>query len=221
MTFTLVCLSVIMATVVWWLVRQTLNVSPWVEQNASAGLNNGDGFTLPSIKIGLCVFLAVATSLFALSISAYLMRREGADWQHLAPPWVLWLNTAVLILASICFQRASHAAKSKHPSGVRRDLLAGGGFTLVFLAGQLWAWQQLHDAGYFLTSNPANAFFYMLTALHGAHLLGGLWVWVKTAARAHAGAASDDVRLSVELCTLYWHFLLVVWLVLFGLLSFT
>ena len=221
MTTVLVFLAVIMAVVVWWLVRQTLNVKPWVEQTPLPNDHGGDGLSLHPFKVGLGVFLAVATSLFALSISAYLMRREGADWRPLAQPAVLWFNTAMLIFGSVFFQRARNAAKSGQIDGVRLGLLAGGSCSLVFLAGQLWAWQQLNAAGYFLTTNPANAFFYLLTALHALHLLGGLWVWAKTTAKVQRGAAVHEVRLSVELCTIYWHFLLVVWLVLFGLLLFT
>ena len=221
MTAALVCLAVIMAAVIWWLVRQTLDVKPWVEQTPLANDHGGDGLSLPPLKVGLGVFLAVATSLFALSISAYLMRRDGADWRPVAQPMVLWFNTVMLIFGSVFFQRARNSAKSGQIDGVRVGLLAGGVFTLVFLAGQLWAWQQLNAAGYFLTANPANAFFYLLTALHGLHLLGGLWVWAKTTAKMQRGAAIREVRLSVELCTVYWHFLLVVWLVLFGLLLFT
>ncbi len=221
MTITLLCLAVIMAAVIWWLVRPTLNVEPWVEQRSLINDHGGDGLALPPVKVGLGVFLAVATSLFALSISAYLMRREGADWRPLAQPMVLWFNTAMLIFGSVFFQRARSAAKSGRIDGVRLGLLAGGVCTLVFLAGQLWAWQQLNAAGYFLTTNPANAFFYLLTALHGLHLLGGLWVWAKTTVKVQRGAAVHEVRLSVDLCTVYWHFLLVVWLVLFGLLLLT
>ena len=221
MTVTLLCLAVIMAVVVWWLVRQTLDIQPWVEQRQIATTHGGHGLPLPPLKVGLGVFLAVATSLFALSISAYLMRREGADWRTLAPPMVLWFNTGILIFASAFFQRARNAAISARVDRVRHSLLAGGIFTMVFLAGQLWAWQQLNAAGYYLTTNPANAFFYLLTALHGLHLLGGLWVWARTALKLRRDAAVDEVRLSVELCTVYWHFLLVIWLVLFGLLMFS
>lgn len=221
MTITLLCLAVIMAVVVWWLVRQTLSVKPWVEQRRLSTTHGGHGLSLPPLKVGLGVFLAVATSLFALSISAYLMRKEGADWRPLAQPTVLWFNTAMLIFGSVFLQRARGAAKSGQIGGVRLGLLAGGVFTFVFLTGQLWAWQQLNAAGYYLTTNPANAFFYLLTALHGVHLLGGLWVWAGTTLKVQRGAAVDEVRLSVELCAVYWHFLLVIWLVLFGLLMFT
>ena len=221
MTITLLCLAVIMAVVVWWLVRQTLNIRPWVEQTQLTTGHGGHGLSAPTIKVGLGVFLAVATSLFALSISAYMMRREGADWRPLAQPMVLWFNTAMLVLGSVFFQRACNAARSAQTAGVRFSLLAGGVFTLVFLAGQLLAWRELNAAGYYLSTNPANAFFYLLTALHGLHLLGGLWVWAKTTLKLQRGSALEEVRLNVELCAIYWHFLLVIWLVLFGLLMFT
>ena len=92
---------------------------------------------------------------------------------------------------------------------------------MAFLVGQLWAWRQLNATGYFLGS-PAAAFFYLLTAVHGLHLLGGLFVWGKTMARmVPASLEVLDVRPSVELCTVYWHYLLIVWLVLFAVLLST
>ena len=84
------------------------------------------------------------------------------------------------------------------------------------------AWRQLQAAGYYAAGNPANAFFYVLTALHGLHLLGGLSSGAERCPGCRAGARRPArLRLSVELCTVYWHYLLVVWLVLFGLLLIT
>jgi len=96
---------------------------------------------------------------------------------------------------------------------------AGAASAVTFLVGQLLAWQQLRAAGYFVTSNPANSFFYMITAAHGLHLMGGLVALERTTAKVWRGAEMAQVRLSVELCTIYWHFLLLVWLVLLGLLT--
>jgi len=220
-TTTLVALAVVMATVIWWLVRTSVGARPWVEERPGADHSPTSTLPLPTIKIGLGVFMAVATSLFALSISAYLMRREGVDWRPLAPPMVLWFNTASLALGSVFFQRARNASRSGQAAGMRRGLLAGGACTLAFLAGQFWAWRSLDAAGYYVASNPANAFFYFLTALHGLHLLGGLWVWGATLVKMRRGAALEQVRMSVELCTAYWHFLLVIWMILFGVLLFT
>ena len=207
-----------MAVVGGWLLRQTLNVKPWVSQRSVATVDGDSAFQLPTVKVGLWVFLAVATSLFALLISAYHMRMMEADWTRLPLPKVLWLNTAVLILSSLAMHWTLAAARRGQIDGVRTGLIAAGIFAFSFLAGQLWAWQQMDASGYFLTANPAYSFFYLLTAVHGLHLLGGLWVWGRTTVKVLRGAEVAKVRLSVELCTLYWHYLLLVWLVLFAVL---
>ncbi len=144
-----------------------------------------------------------------------------ADWRSLPKPWLLWPNTAMLILSSVALQLACVSARRGRIDGLRVDLLAGGIFAFAFLAGQFLACQQLVALGYFSATNPANAFFYLITALHGVHLSGGLVALGWTTAKVWRGVEVDQVRLSVELCAVYWHFLLLVWLVLFALLLFT
>jgi len=221
MTTSLLVLAAMMAIVVGWLVLPTLNAKPWVEQRPVDTVDGEGSLPLPPIKVGLGVFLAVATSLFALLISAYHMRMMEADWTALSLPRVLWLNTAVLIAGGAAMQWARTAARRGQTDRVRIGLIVAGVFTFSFLAGQLWAWQQLSDAGYFLASDPAASFFYLLTALHGIHLLGGLWVWGRTTGKVLRGVEVAKLRLSVELCTVYWHYLLLVWLVLFAVLLHT
>ena len=221
MIFTLVFLAVIMATIIGWLLRQSLHTQPW---EADDPLENRPGrgvITVEPAKIALLSFIAVVTSLFALFLSAYLMRMKLADWSPLTEPKLLWVNTGLLVLASVAFQLTRRAATSGQLLTVKTGLIAGGVCTTLFLLGQLVAWQQLNAGGYFMAGNPANAFFYLLTALHGMHLLGGMWVWGRTTARVLTGADARSVRLSVELCTVYWHYLLLVWIVLFALLLST
>jgi len=199
-----------------------ITAQPWrEEQIALDNLHSGGAVSSPDKKVGLWVFIGVVTGMFSLFIVAYRVRMELTDWQALPEPGVLWLNTVMLILSSIALQRARTASRRGNTGGVKAGLIAAGVFAFLFLAGQLWAWQQLAELGYFLSANPAYAFFYLLTALHGLHLLGGLWVWGKATARALRGVEANDVRLKVELCTTYWHYLLVLWLVLFGLLLST
>lgn len=178
-------------------------------------------FPLPKAKLGLWVFLGVVTILFAALLSAYVVRMGLEDWVSLPKPWMLWANTAALALSSVAFQAAFVAARNDRPAAIGPRLWAGGALGALFVLGQLWVWQQLVGWGYFAAGNPANTFFYLITALHGAHLLGGLVAWANTLVKARRGASLERLRLSIEVCAIYWHFLLAAWLVLFGLLWLT
>jgi len=224
MTVAILFFAAVAAIVGWWLAQQRLTAKPWLEEGAVSdplGDNRGAGvLPLPAARVGLAAFLAVVGSLFALLILAYSMRMHvGGDWRPLPVPKLLWLNTGSLVLSSVALHRAQLAAGRGAINGVKAGLLAGGGLTSAFLVGQLLACQQLTAAGYFAATNPANAFFYLLTAVHGLHLLGGMVALGRTTFKAwNAGLEPEQVRLSVGLCATYWHFLLLVWLILFGLL---
>lgn len=220
MYLTLIFLGIVMATVIMWLLRQTFNTQPWVSDAADDAVS-GTSLDGNSKTIALSVFLAVATSIFALFISAYTLRMEEPDWRPLNDPNILWYNTGILVLASIAYHWTRNAAVEGLDERLKPGLLISGGLTILFLIGQLIAWQQINAAGFYLTHNPANAFFYVLTAVHGLHMLGGMWVWARSTVRVWTGAQADAVRLSIELCTVYWHFLLLVWVVLFGVLLST
>ncbi len=220
MYLTLIFLGVIMATVITWLLRQTLNTQPWVSQPADDAVT-GVSINTNTKTVALTVFLTVATSIFALFLSAYTIRMDEPDWRPVAEPALLWFNTVVLILASIAYHWTRNAAVSGVQNRLKPGLFVSGALTILFLVGQLVAWQQLNAAGYYVERNVANAFFYLLTAVHGLHMLGGMWVWARSTIRVWSGADADSVRLSIELCTVYWHFLLLVWIVLFGVLLST
>ena len=199
-----------------------ITAQPWrEEQIALDDLDSGSTLSSPNEKVGLWIFIGVVTGMFSLFFVAYRVRMQLMDWQALPEPGVLWLNTVMLILSSIALQRARTAARRGNTEGVKAGLIVGGIFAALFLAGQLWAWQQLAALGYFASANPAYAFFYLLTALHGLHLLGGLWVLGGTTTRALRGVEAGEVRVKVELCATYWHYLLLLWLVMFGLLLST
>ena len=216
MTIGLVFLSVLMAVIVWWLMRQTINVQPWQAQVDVA--QPGAAAARPAAKTALWVFLGVATSLFVLFVSAYAMRLSLADWNPLPRPRLLMLNTALLVCASLAMEWTVHAARRADHDTVRRGMWASGLLTFGFLAGQLIVWKQMNDAGYFVSASAATAFFYLLTAVHGLHVLGGLVAWARASARAWRKTDPARTRLAVELCATYWHFLLAVWAVLYALL---
>ena len=199
-----------------------LRQKPWTaEQAVLDDAHDGSAYVLAKSKLGLRILLTSITVLLSLFVIAYSDRMAVSDWHPLPEPWLLWLNSAVLILSSVAMQRGVNAARQRHIEGVKSNLLAAGGCAFAFLLGQLFVWQQLIALGYFAAANPANAFFYLLTAVHGVHLLGGLVAWGRVVKRL--GRAPDTVRLreSMELCATYWHYLLIVWLVFFILLLFT
>lgn len=197
---------------------RTLLRKPWM----AGGVVEADDGPLPGIpsaKVGLWAFMLALSGVFGLFMVAYQMRIElTTDWVSIPKPSILWMNTALLVLASVAFEYTKSQARQMKADGIRRGLIISGALTLGFLAGQYGAWNELTASGYLLADNPANSFFYLLTGLHGLHLLGGLFVWAKATWRAYSGF---EVELSVELCATYWHFLLLVWIVLFGLLLST
>ncbi|QVN16087.1 cytochrome oxidase subunit III [Burkholderia cenocepacia] len=159
-------------------------------------------------RTGLIVFMAVATTLFSLLLLAYAMRMREPDWQPIPHPALLWWNTGALVLASVAMQRA------RQPAVHRMAWLVGGGvLAAVFVIGQLTAWHMLAAAGQTVTVNPSNSFLYLLTGLHGLHVLGGLVAWAVTIVQLRR-ADPFRARRAIALCALYWHFLLAVWLVL-------
>ena len=199
-----------------------LTRKPWLADEGSVTENrSGRTFSIPSEKIALRVFLAVVTVLFSLMVVVYSDRMILSDWRSLQEPWLLWLNTGVLIVASVAFQRALISARSGRIDGVKFGMWSAGICTFAFLVGQLWIAQQLSAAGYYADSSPAVAFLYLLSGVHGVHLVGGLVAWCRTALKIWRGQKLDQVFLSVELCAIYWHYLLGIWLVLFGLMVLT
>jgi cytochrome c oxidase subunit 3 len=217
--------------IVWLILVRKLSAKSWETQAATpaGAVADDEEPRWPAARVGLWIFLAVITSLFGLFVSAYYMRLSGhhgsgpaTDWVQLSEPPVLWLNSVLLIAASIAMQVSRRLIRTGSVERSRNALLAGGLLTLAFLAGQFYAWVQVRESEFFSRLNPAVAFFYLLTAVHGLHLLGGLYVWGRTLARTRRpDIEAIDVRLSIELCSVYWHFLLLVWLGLFAVMLST
>jgi cytochrome c oxidase subunit 3 len=217
MIFTLLFLTAVAVIAGIWLFRQGLASKPWLEAAAPAVAGAPP---VPAARMGLRVFITVATGFLVLLVSAYSIRMEMADWRPPPQPGLLWVNTGVLIVSSLALQWARSAVGRGDIQAVQDGLVFGGTSAIVFLLGQLMAWREMANAGYLLTSNPADAFFYIITAAHAFHVLGGLVALARAGMWLRRGAAIERLRLSVELCTTYWHFLLVAWLVLFSLLAF-
>ncbi len=192
---------------------------PWLDEPASE-LKDGPLIPLPRSTLGFRIFLVVIGFLFTLMVGAYADRLVIGDWRAVPEPWLLWLNTAFLLVSSLALNRAAKRL-DRGALAVRKPVMLGAGLGFAFVIGQLVVWMQLLGLGYYASANPANAFFYMLTGAHAVHVLGGLAVLVNLGFKLWGGAQPERLGTALRLCAAYWHFLLIVWLVLFALLLFT
>ena len=199
---------------------QLLTQKPWEPSQVKID-NEHDGTTLDlsKAKLGVRTIIAVSTVIFSLMIVGYADRMFVYDWASMPDPWLLWVNTGVLIISSFFFYKVKVAADQKQLEKVKNGLLLIGFLAFAFLVGQLLVWQHLIKLGYYVSSNPANSYFYLFTAVHGLHLMGGLFFWGRTTIKFLKGNYNiSKLQQAIELCATYWHFLLLVWLVLFGMM---
>jgi cytochrome c oxidase subunit 3 len=177
--------------------------------------SGGESLPISSAQLGMWLFLGAVTMLFAGFTSAYIIHSSADTWRPLPMPRVLWFNTVLLLVSSVTIELARAAFRHRRAAALKGWLsittLAGVGF----LAGQLTAWRQLVHAGVYLPSNPHSSFFYILTGIHGLHLLGGVGALFYVLFRVWTG---HNQRLrSLKLSALYWHFMDVLWIYLFVL----
>ena len=176
-------------------------------------------------RIGIWVAMASILMMFTALSSAYIVRASSSDdWQPLTMPRILLLSTALIVISSGTLEAARRKLKDASSNAHRRWLLATMCLGIGFLISQLLAWRQLVRQGVYVASNPHSSFFYLLTAAHGVHLLGGLaalaYLTLRTRARQESQVAVAKSQAGADAVTLYWHFMDFLWLYLFVLLFF-
>ena len=203
---------------------QLLSQKPWEPSQAKIdNLHNGETLNLSKGKLGLRFIMFVSTIFFCLFIVTYADRMIYPDWQQMPEPILLWFNTLILLISSLVFINVQIAVKKNKFKKVKNQMLIIGILAFIFISGQLMVWNQLVSLGYYVATNPANAYFYVFTTLHGLHLIGGLFYWNLAIKKVWVPQEVVIVKAkhTVELCAIYWHFLLAVWIVLFGLMLFS
>ena len=200
-----------------------LSQKPW-ESSQAAIDNEHDGKTLGLSKanLGVRTVMVVSTVIFSLFVVSYSDRMLVHDWKSLSEPWLLWINTVILIFTSLVFHKTKILSDQNKFEKAKNSLLLVGFLTFAFITGQLLVWQHYVNLGQYASTNPANAFFYLFTALHGLHILGGLFFWGRATTKLFRSNYSvTKIKQAISLCAAYWHFLLIVWMVLFGLMIAT
>ncbi len=187
------------------------------------GPGDGGGETrrpVPQTIYLTAIMLALGAILmfFMALVSAFIVRRGlGGDWKPIELPRILWATTAILILSSVTIEQARRRLKGEDVAGFKQWWYITTALGVAFLCGQSYAWLQLRAAGVYLATNPSSSFFYLLTAAHGLHLLGGilalLYVALRSFQNTHATRAT-----AAETVSIYWHSMDGLWVFLFLLL---
>jgi len=138
-------------------------------------------------------------------------------WAGIRMPGILWINTSVLLLSSGTLELARRKLRMQDAAGFRRMWGLTTGLGLLFVGGQAIAWRQLAVQGVYVTSGLASSFFYVFTALHAVHLLGGICALSYVGLRKF-DSANLSRSLAAEVASYYWHFMDGLWLFLLALL---
>lgn len=165
-------------------------------------------------RVGLLIACGSILAFFsALVVAFYWRSRTPPFWAPIELPRTLWLSTAIILTSSVTFEAARRAYRRGLHLAAARLLVATACLGAAFLASQLAAWQNLVHRGYYLAQNPYSSFFYMFTGLHAAHLIGGLVaLFIVVLGRATR-------RETVDVVAYYWHFLGLLWVALFTILT--
>jgi cytochrome c oxidase subunit 3 len=192
------------------------------------GFGGGGGdFGLPEYRVpgrtyqlGMWFALTGIVMLFAAFTSAMVVRRGMAfDWVSIAVPRLLWVNTGILLASSLTLEFSRHALSAHAAENFIRWLAATVALGVAFLAGQLVVWRELAARGVYLATNPSSSFFYVLTAAHGVHLLGGVLALGYVVIHAGRMARGRERRTALDVTAIYWHFMDALWIYIFFLLT--
>ena len=197
----------------------TLIQKPWEKEQAEIdNYHEGRTFNISLQKSAVIVIFGVATVLFSLIFTGYLYTLPPEqDTRYLLKPNLLWINTIVLFFVTYYFSKVTNDLKKRQTSKVKQNLIFVGALSYLFLFGQVIFWFQLMKSGNYASTNSYFSSFYFFTALHGMHLLGGLFFWGKVSSRVMT-LDKDKIlneEKNISALSLYWMYLLVVWIVFF------
>lgn len=171
-------------------------------------------------KFALWLFLVSIVMLFAAFTSAYIVRRGEGNWLDFDLPVLFSYTSAVIILSSITMQWAYVSAKKDNLDMLKIALFITTVLGLIFLVGQWYAWVDLVNKDVYFVGNPSGTFIYVLTGVHGLHLISGVIFLIVVLFSSLRYKVHSKSLLRIEMCATYWHFLGALWLYLFFFLSY-
>lgn len=167
-------------------------------------------------KFAMWLFIVTICMLFAAWTSAYMVKRADAGWAEVIIPQQFWINTGIIILSSFSMVWAQRSARKDSLEKVKLAISITTVLGVAFLVGQLLAWKEMVSLSeYFTGGNVSHSFLYVLTAFHGAHIVGGVIFLIIVLISTFRYKIHSKDMTTMELCSTFWHFLGVLWLYLF------
>ena len=185
---------------------------------AGAILQKQTSSSVHPLKFALWLIIGSIIMMFAAWTSAYIVRKEEGNWLEFDLPSVFLINTVILVLSSFTMQWANYSAKKDNLNSLKIALALTFLLGMSFLIGQWDAWAELTGNKVFFggaTSNPSGSFLYVLTGVHGFHLITGLIFVLIVLISAFRFKVHSRNMLRIDLCTVYWHFLGGLWIYLY------
>jgi cytochrome c oxidase subunit 3 len=176
--------------------------------------------TVNKWKFIVWLFIVTIIMFFAAFTSAYLVRRAEGNWTEFEIPPIFYYSTAVLLLSSVFMHLGYKAAKIDNFNSLKLYISITFVAGMIFLVMQYMGWTILQKEGVFLKGNPAESFYYILTGLHGFHLVTGLVVLFFSFLEAFKMNIHAKNLIRIEVCATYWHFLDILWVYLLLFLVF-
>ena len=200
----------------------TLVEKPWEESQALIdNKHTGKTFGLSNQMSAVIIIFGVSTAIFSLIFTAYLYSiPPEQDTTLILKKKLLWINTLLLIFITFFFSKISKDLKNNISTKIKNNMVTVGVLSYLFLILQIIFWYQLMIEGHFVSTNSYFSSYYIFTAIHGLHLLGGLFFWGKINSRIFKLKEGDYTKETnnLQALSLYWLFLFIVWLVFFGIM---
>ena len=200
----------------------TLAQKPWeAEQAAIDSEHTGQTFNLSNQMSAVIIIFGISSVLFSLIFTGYLYSLPPEqDTTLILKTNLLWINTLVLIFVTYFFDKIRKDFNKKITNRIKQNLIFVGALSYLFLILQLLLWYQLMISGNYVSTNTYFSSFYFFTALHGIHLLGGLFFWGKVTSRIFKLQEKDyhEEEKNITALSIYWLFLFIVWFVFFAIM---
>lgn len=181
--------------------------------------DKGTAFKVNPKKFALWLFMVSVVMLFAAFTSAYVVKQSSGVWLYFDLPEAFIYTTFMVVLSSVFMHLAYMKAKQNNVVATKGFLMATVVTGIAFLIGQWIGWQELVSDGVFFVGNPAGSFIYVLTGVHGFHLVSALIFLIVVAVAAFNYKVHSKSMLQIEMCATYWHFLGGLWLYLYLFLT--